>query len=48
VKMEDTTLIEIVEFTDPVCTWCWGSESVLRKLETRYEGNIKISFIMGG
>jgi len=46
--MGDNPLIEIIEFTDPVCTWCWGSEPILRKLETRYEGNIKISFIMGG
>ena len=22
-------IIEIIEFTDPVCTWCWGSEPVL-------------------
>lgn len=27
---------EIIEFTDPVCTWCWGSEAVLRKLEARF------------
>ena len=40
--------VEIIEFTDPVCTWCWGSEPILRKLETHYEGNIKISFVMGG
>ncbi|MCU7551817.1 DsbA family protein [Chitinophagaceae bacterium LB-8] len=41
-------LVEIIEFTDPVCTWCWGSEPALRKLETRYGNQIKISFIMGG
>ncbi len=42
------TIIEIIEFTDPVCTWCWGSEPVLRKLETRYGEQVKISYIMGG
>jgi len=42
------TTIEIIEFTDPVCTWCWGSEPVLRKLETRYGKQVKISYIMGG
>ena len=42
------TTIEIIEFTDPVCTWCWGSEPVLRKLETRYGEQVKISYIMGG
>jgi predicted DsbA family dithiol-disulfide isomerase len=40
--------IEIIEFTDPVCTWCWGSEPVLRKLEARYGEQVKISFVMGG
>jgi putative protein-disulfide isomerase len=41
-------IIEIMEFTDPVCTWCWGSEPVLRKLETRFGEQVKISYIMGG
>ncbi len=38
----------VIEFTDPVCTWCWGSEAVLRKLETRFGEQVKISYIMGG
>ncbi|NLC84347.1 MAG: DsbA family protein [Ruminococcaceae bacterium] len=41
-------VIEFVEFTDPVCTWCWGSEPLLRALETRFGDQIKISFVMGG
>ncbi len=41
-------IIEIIEFTDPVCTWCWGSEPILRKLETRYGHQLKIKFVMGG
>jgi predicted DsbA family dithiol-disulfide isomerase len=41
-------MIEIIEFTDPVCTWCWGSEPVLRKLETKFGEQVKISYIMGG
>ena len=45
--MEAKTL-EIIQFTDPVCTWCWGSEPVLRTLETRYGKQIKTSFVMGG
>nr|WP_321357895.1 DsbA family protein [uncultured Draconibacterium sp.] len=40
--------IKIIQFTDPVCTWCWGSEPVLRTLETRYGPQIKMSYIMGG
>lgn len=46
--METKKTVEIIEFTDPACTWCWGSEPILRKLETLYEGNIEINFIMGG
>lgn len=41
-------VVEIIEFTDPVCTWCWGSEPVLRKLETRFGEHVKISFVMAG
>jgi predicted DsbA family dithiol-disulfide isomerase len=41
-------LIKIVEFTDPCCTWCWGSEPILRKLETYYREQVQIEFIMGG
>ena len=46
-KME-TKVVEIIQFTDPVCTWCWGSEPVIRTLETRYGSQIKTSYIMGG
>ena len=47
-KMEHKTPLEIIEFTDPVCTWCWGSEPVLRKLQTHYKDQVRISFVMGG
>lgn len=40
--------IEIFEFSDPICTWCWGSEPVIRKLEQAYLDNINITYIMGG
>lgn len=41
-------IVEIVQFTDPLCTWCWGSEPVLRKLEESYGDKLKFSYIMGG
>ena len=41
-------LIRIVSFTDPYCTWCWGSEPILRKIQYLYADQIEISFIMGG
>jgi predicted DsbA family dithiol-disulfide isomerase len=44
--MNDNVII--TEFTDPVCTWCWGSEPVLRKLEYRYGDRVEVNFIMGG
>lgn len=46
--MENNKIIEIIEFSDPVCTWCWGSEPVLRKLETRYGEQLQVKYIMGG
>lgn len=45
--MSDDVSVEVIEFTDPLCTWCWGSEPVLR-LETHYRGGIAISYVMGG
>lgn len=35
-------------FTDPVCCWCWGSEPVMRALETRYPGDLELRQVMGG
>lgn len=39
---------EILAFTDPVCTWCWGSEPILRKLQFWYGDQVKIAPVMGG
>lgn len=46
--MQKKNNLEILEFTDPVCTWCWGSEPVLRALKTRYGEQLDITFIMSG
>lgn len=40
--------ITITEYTDPFCTWCWGSEPILKHLQERYRDQIEIRFIMGG
>jgi len=40
--------IKIIQFTDPVCTWCWGSEPIIRKLQWRFGDQIEVSYIMGG
>lgn len=42
------TLIEIIYYTDPYCTWCWGSEPVLRHLVETFGAQIKFTYIMGG
>jgi predicted DsbA family dithiol-disulfide isomerase len=41
-------IMEIMAFTDPVCTWCWGSEPVLRALEASYGDALRIRPVMGG
>ncbi len=38
----------IYQFTDPVCTWCWGAEPVLKALQHLYGDRLHIDFIMGG
>lgn len=46
--MEDTFTLEITGYTDPYCTWCWGSEPIVRKIEEVYGDQVKIRFKMGG
>jgi putative protein-disulfide isomerase len=40
--------VRITAFTDPACTWCWGSEPVLRAVETRFGDQVHIRPGMGG
>lgn len=44
----EASLIELTEYTDPYCTWCWGSEPILRKIEAVYGDQVKIGYTMGG
>lgn len=46
--MQNQNRIEILAFTDPVCTWCWGSEPTLRKLTSWYGDAVHIRYVMGG
>lgn len=46
--MNNHNRIEILAFTDPVCTWCWGSEPTLRKLTSWYGDAVHIRYVMGG
>lgn len=42
------TQVTITQFTDPMCTWCWGSEPILRHLRVAYGNQIRIRYVMGG
>ncbi|QCC49341.1 DsbA family oxidoreductase [Halobellus limi] len=38
----------ITQFTDPMCTWCWGSEPIIRRLRTALGNQVEFRYIMGG
>lgn len=40
--------VRVTAFTDPACTWCWGSEPVLRAVETRFGDQVQVRPVMGG
>lgn len=40
--------IEVVEYTDVMCSWAWGSEPKLRLLRWRYEDRCDWRLVMGG
>lgn len=44
----DQKKVVITNFTDPLCTWCWGLEPVFRKLETHFSDEIEFRYVMGG
>jgi predicted DsbA family dithiol-disulfide isomerase len=41
-------VIEIVEYTDPGCSWAWGSEPTLRRLWWRFGDRVRWRRVMGG
>jgi predicted DsbA family dithiol-disulfide isomerase len=45
---KNKTLVEVIEYTDPYCTWCWGSEPILRRIKETYGDQVKIDYKMGG
>lgn len=40
--------VTLTQVTDPACTWCWGTEPILRRLEETYRGQMDVEFVMGG
>src|SRR5256885_15844747 len=41
-------MVELVEYTDPGCSWAWGTEPKLRLLRWRYEDRIAWRRVVGG
>ncbi|MDO8736081.1 MAG: DsbA family protein [Thermoleophilia bacterium] len=41
-------IIELIIYSDPYCTWCWGSEPVLRKIQEVYGDQVRLVYRMGG
>jgi predicted DsbA family dithiol-disulfide isomerase len=38
----------LTQYTDPMCTWCWGSAPIIRHLQTVYGDQLRLRFVMGG
>lgn len=45
---DDNALLEVIEYTDPYCTWCWGSEPITKKIIEVYGPQVQLSYRMGG
>jgi len=46
--MSQNKCVEVVEYTDVMCSWAWGSEPKLRLLRWRYEDRCNWRLVMGG
>jgi len=44
----DTAAVTITQYTDPMCTWCWGSEPVVRHLRAVYGQQVAFEYVVGG
>jgi putative protein-disulfide isomerase len=42
------TQVTVTQFTDPMCTWCWGSEPIIRHLRVAYGNQLQVTYVMGG
>ena len=39
---------EIIIVADPMCSWCWGFEPVIKTLQKKIDPKIKFSLLLGG
>ena len=44
----NSPVIEFIQYTDPYCTWCWGSEPMIRKIVEVYGDQVKLRYVVGG
>lgn len=42
------SILELVQYTDPYCTWCWGAEPILRRIQEVYGDQVTQQFVVGG
>jgi putative protein-disulfide isomerase len=40
--------LKILYFTDPSCSWCWGTEPIIKKIKEEYCGQVRVVYKMGG
>jgi putative protein-disulfide isomerase len=40
--------VEVRHYSDPACSWSWGSEPQLRKLMWEFGGSLRFRWVMGG
>lgn len=45
---KNNPILELIQYTDPYCTWCWGSEPIMRRIEEAYGDQVRFGFVMGG
>lgn len=41
-------MVEVVEYTDQLCSWAWGTEPKIRRLQWRYGERLRWRRVMGG
>ena len=46
-RIESGTKLKIVQFTDPLCGWCYGMEPVMTKLRYQLGDQLDFSYVLG-
>lgn len=45
---ESNTKINALVFTDPYCSWCWGTEPMILTMMERYRDQLHMQYVFGG